>query len=186
GGCEDRGILVQHVVHTYLQEHAAEDLIAAYEVEIIAGTRPLDGRSERAREQRRRVRQVDLGIADMTPPRLQSDSMPGGRPTGRERVSPLRQWIAAGGTEVTRAIVLARPGVGLRYEGGRVGADEVEAQRPEVAHALGVVERYVHSARLLESEIERRVLHIAELREPDRARRVAVDHGAELRIVVEH
>src|SRR6185312_9945129 len=123
---------------------------------------------------------------DVAPPRLQSDAVPWGHPAGRKRVPPLRQRVAAGRTEIARAVVITRTRVRLDVQRGGVRPYQIEAQRAQGAERLRVIERYVDAALLLESEIGQWIVDIAEGREPDRARRIAMHHGAELRVVVEH
>src|SRR6185312_16192649 len=185
-GRQDRRILVHHVVDADLQGDVAQDLVAGDQIEVVTGSRVLDGGAEHAREERRGVRELDLGIADVAPPRLQSDAVPWGHPAGRKRVPPLRQRVATGRTEIACAVVITRARIRLDVQRGGVRPYQIEAQCAQGAERLRVIERYVDAALLLESEIGQWIIDIAEGREPDRARRIAMHHGAELRVVVEH
>src|SRR5487761_626464 len=124
-----RRILVEHVVDADLQQHAAEDLIAAHQVQVVPAPQPLYGRSELARQQRRRIGELDLGAADVAPAGLQAQSVPRSRPAGREGIPPFGQRVAAGGSEVPGTVVISGARERLDVEGGRVCAYQIEAQR---------------------------------------------------------
>src|SRR6185437_3792719 len=149
-GRQDRRILVHHVVDADLQGDVAQDLVAGDQIEVVTGSRVLDGGAEHAREERRGVRELDLGIADVAPPRLQSDAVPWGHPAGRKRVPPLRQRVATGRTEIACAVVITRARIRLDVQRGGVRPYQIEAQCAQGAERLRVIERYVDAALLLE------------------------------------
>src|SRR5690242_436244 len=101
----------------------------------------------------------------MPPLRLQRETVPRCRPAYRKRMSPFWQGVAAGAAEIAGAVVIAGAGVRLDVQRGGVRAYEVEIDRAERPGLQCVVHRQIDAARLLVSEIQRRVVHVTSERE---------------------